>query len=114
MFAFSPAKALPLLPARAREGVEDLREAVRAGVVRGSTRPAFVATAAAVPTQDAERQDEDREHRELHLVRLDLLAEVLGRAADHQAGDEDREDDEDEHAVEARADAAEDDLAERC
>ena len=34
-----------------------------------------------------------------------------GRAADHQAGDEHGEHDEDQHAVEARADAAEDDLA---
>ena len=42
---------------------------------------------------------------------LDLLAQVLGRAADHQAGDEDRQDDEDQHPVQARADAAEDHLA---
>ena len=55
-------------------------------------------------------QDRDRDH--LHLVGLDLLAEVLGRAADHQAGDEDGEDREDQHAVQARADAAEDDFAE--
>ena len=54
---------------------------------------------------------EDREHRELDLVRLDLLAEVLGRAADHEARDEDRQDDEEEHAVETGADAADDDLA---
>ena len=41
---------------------------------------------------------------------LDLLAEVLGRAADHEARDEDREHDEEEHAVEAGADAADDDF----
>ncbi len=59
-----------------------------------------------------ERQAEDGEHRHLDLLGLDLLAEVFRRAPDHQAGDEDREDDEDEHAVEARAHAADDDLAE--
>jgi hypothetical protein len=48
----------------------------------------------------------------LTLARLDLLADVLRRASDHQAGHEDGEDDEDQHAVEARADAADDDLAE--
>ena len=45
-------------------------------------------------------------------MRADPLAEVLGRAADHQAGDEDREDREDEDPVEAGADAARRDLAE--
>ena len=32
------------------------------------------------------------EHRQLHLAGLDLLAQVLGRAADHQPGDEDADD----------------------
>ncbi len=45
---------------------------------------------------------------ELDLARLDLLAQVLRRAADHQAGDEDGQQDEQQHPVEARADAAED------
>ena len=48
----------------------------------------------------------------LTSLRLDLLAEIFRRAADHQPGDEDRDDDEQQHAVEAGADAAEDDLAE--
>ena len=59
-----------------------------------------------------ERRDQDDERGHLHLVGLDLLAEVLRRAADHQAGDEHGDDREDEHAVEPRADAAEDHLAE--
>ena len=53
-------------------------------------------------------EDQDREHRHLHLVGLDLLAEVLGRAATIRPGDEDREDREEQHAVEPGADAAED------
>ena len=48
-------------------------------------------------------------------ILLDLLAQILRRASNHQPGDEDREDGEDQQAVEAGADAAEDDLAElRC
>ena len=62
--------------------------------------------------QDRQRQDQDGEHRHLDFLRLDLLAEIFRRAADHQAGDEHRDDGEHQHAVEARADAAEDDLAE--
>ncbi len=61
--------------------------------------------------QDRQRQDQDAQHGHLDLLRLQLLAEVLRRAPDHQAGDEHRHDDEQQHAVEAGADAAEDDLA---
>ena len=59
------------------------------------------------------RRDEERAERgELDLSRLDLLAEPLGRAPDHQAGHEDRHQDVEEHPVEAAADAAEHHLAE--
>ena len=64
------------------------------------------------PDQDREGQDQHGEHRELHFVSLDLLAEVLGRAPDHEPGDEHGEDDEKKHPVEPRAHAPEDDLAE--
>ena len=56
--------------------------------------------------ENDERQDQHRQHGELHLANLDLLAEELRRAADHQPGDEDCEDREDDHAVEPGADAA--------
>ena len=69
-------------------------------------------TAIGGEAEHGERQRQDREHGELHLARLDLLADVFGRAADHQPGDEDRDEHEDQHAVEAGADAADDDLAE--
>ena len=63
--------------------------------------------------QDAGTEDDDDEHGHLHLEGLDLLAQVLGRAADHEPGDEDRQDGaQDEHPVEAGADAAGRDLAE--
>ena len=61
--------------------------------------------------EDDNRQDEQRQHRHLHVVGFDFLAEIFRRAADHQARDEDREHDEDEHAVESGADAAENDFA---
>ncbi len=51
---------------------------------------------------------EEREARELHLLGLDLLAQELGRAADHHAGHEHRDDHEDQHVDEADAHAAED------
>ena len=63
--------------------------------------------------EDAGAEDEGDEHRHLDLEGLDLLAEVLRRPADHQAGDEHRQDGaDDEHAVHARTDAAGRDLAE--
>ena len=68
-------------------------------------------TAATAEAEDDERQDQQREHGELHLPRLDLLAEIFGRAADHQPGDEDGDDRHDQHAVEAGADAARQDAA---
>ena len=64
------------------------------------------------PAEEHQRQDENRQHRHLDFLRLDLLADIFRRAADHEAGDEDGDDDEDQHAVEAGADAADDDLAE--
>ena len=53
------------------------------------------------------------EHGHAHLEGLDLLAEELRRAPDHEARDEHREDGEAEHAVQAAAHATEDHLAER-
>src|ERR1035437_7981448 len=93
-----PGEGATVVPRGAREGVEDLGEPVRPRVVQagqarlrgGSERGSH---------QDREGQDEHREHRELHFLGLDLLAEVLGRPPDHEAGDEDRKDDEEEHAV---------------
>ena len=61
--------------------------------------------------EDRERQDQDGQHRHLDLLGLDLLAEIFRRAPDHQPGDEHRDDGEEQHAVKAGADAAEDDLA---
>ena len=48
----------------------------------------------------------------LDLARLDLLAEPFRRPPDHQPGDEHGDEDVEDHAVEPRADPAEDHLAE--
>ena len=61
--------------------------------------------------QNGERSRQAQDDRPAHLARLDLLAQELGRASDHEAGDEHREDGEADHAVQAAAHAAEDDLA---
>ena len=75
--------------------------------------PVLVRDRHAAVIEHGQRDAERAEHDELDLARLDLLAQVLGRAADHEPGEEHREQDEEQHPVEPRADAAEDDLAHR-
>ena len=100
-----------IVSGRRRIGIEDLGEAVRTGIAEtrercrqdgGDGREA----------EDRRGQDQDGEHGHLHFLGLDLLAEIFGRATDHQASDEDRDDRHHQEAVEAGADAAGQDLAE--
>ena len=60
-----------------------------------------------------ERCVEHAERRELDLAGLDLLAQVLRRAAHHQPADEHRQDHEQQHRVQAGPHPAEDHLAGR-
>ena len=53
-----------------------------------------------------------RQHGHLDFLGLDLLADIFRRSPNRQTGDEDREDDEQQHAVHAGTDAAYDDLSE--
>ncbi|ENN88782.1 hypothetical protein RHSP_23431 [Rhizobium freirei PRF 81] len=92
-------------------GIEDLREAVRAGIADSGDRRRQHGRDGG-EDQHAERQAKHGKHRHLHFLGLDLLAEIFRRAADHQACDEDGDDDEHQDAVEAGADAADDDFAE--
>src|SRR5579864_75062 len=62
--------------------------------------------------QNHGRHDEHDHCRHLHLEGFDLLAEILGGPSHHQPGNESREDRQDQHPVQPRADAAEDHLAE--
>src|SRR3954470_23543472 len=85
----------PVVPGAARKRVEDLGEPVRPRVgERG--HPGRHYRRPRRQCEDDEREDEDVEHQKLHLPRLDLLAEVLGRPPDHQPREEDGEEDVDE------------------
>src|SRR5712671_2485124 len=64
------------------------------------------------PAEIHQRQHQDREHRHLDFARLDLFADIFRGAADHQAGDENRKHDEQQHAVKAGAYAADNDFTE--
>ena len=75
-------------------------------------RPIARTSTTARNTSSDDRHDQDVEHDELHLGGLDLLAQVLRRSPDHEAGDEHREDHEDQHPVEPDTDAARAHLAE--
>ena len=96
-------------------GVEALGEALRADADRGDRRAPARGSRSRARSQNsaAQRRDQHAERDQLDLLGLDLLAEVLGRAPDHQAADEDREQDVEQDRVQAGADAAEDHLAGR-
>ena len=108
-----PAKALPLLPVCERVAYRISEKPCGPALSDGVRSPPGMTAAIAARPERRDAEVQDREHRQLHLSALDLLAQVLGRAADHQPGDEHREDGEHQHAQDADADAAEDDLAER-
>ena len=94
-----PGKGRAVVPVAEREGVEDLGEAVRPLVERPAS-PLGHHRRERGEAKDHQRQHGDREHGELHFAALDLLADIFGRAADHQPGDEHREDGEQQEAVE--------------
>ena len=64
-------------------------------------------------TQDRCGAGQQGHHAPRNLAAFDTLAEIVGRAAHHQAGDEHGQQDEQDHAVQAGPDAAVDDLAEQ-
>ena len=92
------------------ERVDDFRKAVRTAVAEAVERR-LQENGGADETEHHERVDQHRQHRELHLARLDLLAEIFRRAPDHEAGDEHGDDRDHKEAIEARADAARPDAA---
>ena len=94
------------------EGVDDLGQPVRPALFRLSSA-GLEQHGGADEAEHDQRIDQHRQHRELHLARLDLLAEIFRRAADHQTRDEHSDDRENEKAVEPRADAARPDAAGR-
>ena len=108
----SPAKALPLLLPADENAYSTSLKPWAPGFEDRRPCPPGDTHADRRADQHDRRRDQDDQRGHLHLEGLDLLAQVLRRAADHQPGDEDGDDGEDQHAVEAGADAAEDHLAE--
>ena len=99
-----------VVPRAGCERVKNLAQAVRAAVVQGDEAP-FAHDRPRGERENIDGQNEQRQHRHLHVVGLDFFAEIFRRASDHQAGDEDGEHDKDEHPVKSGADTAEDDFA---
>ena len=122
VLALIPAKALPLFANAARVGVQNFRQAVGAAVVQvagGRTIGAVPITilcelqdgARAGKEQNGGRSRNECQHRHLDFFPFDLLAQILWRPADHQSGDEHRQNGEEQHPVHARPRPAEDHLA---
>ena len=104
MFPVRPAKAEPLFPVWLENAYRISLKPCGPGL-SGPAVPSGSTLAIAVKPRMLAPEHERDEHRHLDLEGLDLLAEVLGRPADHQAGDEhgqDRADD--EHPVHPGAD----------
>ena len=104
----------PVVGRRRAELVEHLREAVRTWVMEPRegrprirrVRPDVTGDRGA--DENRQGMPQERQARELHLLGFDFLTQELRRTADHHAGHEHGDDDEDEHVDEADADAAED------
>src|SRR5690348_2227035 len=90
-------------------GIENLRQSVRTGIAdgRGAERR-HNRNAGKAENQKAE--DEHRYHGHLYVKGLDLFAEIFRGSADHQASNENRENDENDDAVQTRARSAENDF----
>ena len=93
------------------ERVEHLRQPMRAAVQH--CRPfTWQCHRQRRPGQNERGGRQQVERRELHLATGDLLAQILGRAPDHQPRDEHRDGGQNQHAVQATAGAAGCDLTE--
>src|SRR6266566_1572108 len=92
--------------------VQDLRQPMRPRVEDGR-EPLGDRHGEGGSAQNQQGRDQQGQHRHHDLLALDLLAQVLRRTPHHEAGDEDRDDGEVEHAVESCADTSKDDLTQR-
>src|SRR5580700_5379870 len=92
--------------------VHDLGQPVRPGIEDRALAPVR-ADRDRRHGEDDHRQGEEVQRRVLHLLRPDLLADVLRRPADHQPGHEHRDHGQHQDAVHAGPDPARRDLAQR-
>ena len=107
-----PGKGAAVVVGSLGVGVEDFAEAVRAGI-RDAGEARLDHHGNRGEDEDRQRHAQNREHRHLDLFGLQFLAEVFGRAPDHQPGDKQRDDREQQNPIKARTHAADDDLAEQ-
>src|SRR3984957_2419732 len=109
--AGEPGKGRAVIAGRGSIGIKHFRKAMRPGIVhRRDRRRQHHADRG--PAEIHQGQHQNGEHRHLDFACLDLLADIFGRASDHEAGDENREHDKQQHAVKTGADAADDDFTE--
>ena len=106
-----PAEGAAVVPDRRRHPIQHFAEPMRTRI-EDAGAPSGRADGERGAEQDHHGRDEDDQRRHLHLVGLDLLAEIFRRAAHHEPGDEHGDQGEHQHAVEARPDPAEHDLTE--
>ncbi len=76
-------KGRTVIPCRRGVGVENLRQAMWAGITKGCQRGGKH-SGNSRESQNCEWQNEDRKHRVFHFAAFDLLAQEFRRAAHHQ------------------------------
>ena len=110
VLALSPANALPLLPVAGTKRIKNFTQSMRAGIIK----PGYSPSADGRPGREAENrkaEDQQRQHRHLDFVGLNLLAQVFRCPAHHQPGDEYGQHDKHQHSVKPGAHSAENDFA---
>ena len=105
-----PLEARAVVGRRRGELVEDLAEAVRAGVGHGRLAPARSPRTAPAPQQIRSGWIRMASIASLTSLASTFLPRYSGVRPDHQPGEEHGDDDVHQHVLEARADAAEDDV----
>src|SRR5579872_5314695 len=103
-----PTESAAVVRIRRRERVQNLREAVGA-IVTERRQSRRNDDSYGCRHQHEQRRHEDRKHREGYFAPLDLLAQELRRTADHETGNEHRQNHEHQLRVQAASHAAEND-----
>jgi len=110
VFHIQAAERRAVVAGRRDVGVEHLGQAVRPWVRDTQSAKGFNDSNGR-ETKDGERQNKNRQHGHLDVIRFNFLAQVLWSPANHQPCDEDRKDDEYHDAVEASAHSPENNFA---
>jgi len=103
-------KCAAIISRAGAEGVENLTQPVRTIVVQSGQTP-FAHYRPRSETKNRDREDEQCEHRHLHVVCFNFLPRYSRGATNHQASDENREHYKHKNPVEARPDSTNNDLS---